>query len=180
MSKTRIRLLTATLEDAEEIVRTIDPGSLQNFEFLRAGLTVEGERNYLRKMYTSPSDYFYLIRKADTGTLLGAVGLHDVDIQIQSARIGISLFREEFRGQGFGSEAMEQILEVAFRNLRLHEVNVNVFVENVRAQKRNATFGFRPAGILKEYYRLDTECKDMVHMTLCRCRWEDTQKGRTA
>ena len=185
MKPNRILLKLARPGDAQRIVEAIEVSTLQNLSFFsgKRRLTVEEERAYLEKIASDPSQQLYLIVRKDDGRLLGTVGLHDIDAANRNARLGISIFRAEDRGNGYATEALETLIALAFTMWKLgaagntfHKLYLNVFIENERAKQLYARIGFKKDGILRQHYLLNGEWHDMVHMSLFKSEWEELRQ----
>lgn len=74
---------------------------------------------------------------------IGNVGLKEIDHKLLKAECFIEIGRSTFRGQGYGLEAMTQLLIKAFRDLGLKEVELEVLEFNVAAIKVYKRLGFR-------------------------------------
>jgi RimJ/RimL family protein N-acetyltransferase len=82
----------------------------------------------------------------DTGAIIGAMMLFDVDLFHSTAETGSGIFLPELRGKGIGSESKLLLLEYAFDYLGLHMVRSNVWGRNTRSQAALRKQGYRDAG----------------------------------
>jgi RimJ/RimL family protein N-acetyltransferase len=70
-------------------------------------------------------------------------GVNQVD---RSAMLGILIGEAEYRGQGYGTEALRLLLDYAFNLLNLHSVMLGTFAFNVAARRCYEKAGFREIG----------------------------------
>jgi ribosomal-protein-alanine N-acetyltransferase len=85
------------------------------------------------------------IYRASDHQLMGGVGLHAPSAGNQSAELGYWL-GHPYWGQGYASEAVREVLRVAFGPMKLHRVAAGIFVGNSRSEGVLRKAGFRLEG----------------------------------
>ena len=80
--------------------------------------------------------------------------------QVSSAKVKIFSY-EENHGKGYGSEALNLLIDYAFNNLNLHKVTLKVVDYNKQAIKLYEKKGFVKEGILKENILQNNEYLDV-------------------
>jgi len=91
------RLLLVPLEetDAEEVLRWINNQEIvKNFQFFTGKVKVEEELRYIRKMKKSPGDLLLGIF-IEGEELIGTCGLHEIDFNNHTARLGVIIGKKE-------------------------------------------------------------------------------------
>lgn len=103
----------------------------------------------------------------DSGRLLGASGLHNVEWDTPSAEIGYWL-RDGAVGHGYAEEAVRLLLAFAFECLGLARVGLNCDPSNVRSRRIPGVLGFALDGRLRSNRRTpDGALRDtLVHSIL--------------
>ena len=96
---------------------------------------------------------------------LGEIVLTDIDEAHGSARLRLSM-RPGSRGRGYGTEAIDLVLGLAFDGYGLHRVGLEVLSVNPRALALYEGVGFRVEGRLREAYRDGDRWCDGVVMGL--------------
>jgi len=85
------------------------------------------------------------------------------------AEVGIAIMEKEYRGQGYGTEALQQVVEYAFNTLDLTLLGLTVFSSNLRAIRVYEKLGFKKTIFLKNSWLLPSgEYADMWVMELSR------------
>jgi diamine N-acetyltransferase len=79
------------------------------------------------------------------GTLVGRIGLREIDWYAQSSVLGVS-FRPDRLGEGLGTDAMRIFLEYYFGPLGMEALFLDVAAHNVRARRCYERCGFRLLG----------------------------------
>lgn len=98
-------------------------------------------------------DLFFAIRSADPkrhewtilsrqDTIIGYVGLREIDQIDRSARLGIG-FGYPYIGQGYGYEALCAFLDAVFSTLQFRSIRLDVGMPNLRARRLYDRLGFR-------------------------------------
>ena len=178
MRKMRVILRYADISDAEEMLAAMDEGATQNLSFFSKSVTLERQREYLKRMIDSASDRLFLIRDfSNDGALLGTVGLHELDTHNKNARLGVLIFNPELRGSGIGSKAVRLVLDIAFQNMGLNKVYAKCFVTNFRMKIFLIELGFRTEAVLEKEYLLRGKYHDMVKFVIFREGFSTTEGG---
>ncbi|TRZ69558.1 MAG: N-acetyltransferase [Bacteroidetes bacterium] len=85
--------------------------------------------------------------------VIGAIDLFDFDPFHLRAGIGI-LIRDEFRKNGYASEALEILIHYAFDILNLRQLYSNITPENTASISIFEKYGFERCGIKKDWIRV--------------------------
>lgn len=92
------------------------------------------------------------IELKQSGEIIGAVGLFDLDKRNQKTEIGYWLGME-YWGKGVASEAVSLVVQYCFRTLKLHRVYAHVFVGNVASERLLLRLGFQWEGLERDCRR---------------------------
>lgn len=85
------------------------------------------------------------------------------------AEVGIAIMEREYRGQGYGTEALRHVVDYAFDKLGLILLGLTVFPSNQRAIRAYEKVGFRKTEVLEDSWLLPNgEYTDMWVMELSR------------
>ncbi|HWV23054.1 MAG TPA: GNAT family N-acetyltransferase [Thermomicrobiales bacterium] len=119
-----------------------------------------------------PQDWVrFAVCLRETGETIGAVGIDGVDYQNRRAESESEIFRPEYRGGGYGSEAKHLLFDYAFNTLGLHSLQSWVFFPNLRSAAALRKQGYREAG--REHWLLQGEggYKDFGTYDLLAAEW---------
>jgi len=83
---------------------------------------------------------------------LGEIVLDGIDDVVRSAGLSLAM-RPGYRGRGYGTEAIQLMLGLAFDGLGLHRVELDVLSINTRATSLYENLGFRVEGRKRDAYR---------------------------
>jgi len=94
---------------------------------------------------------------------LGEIVLNDLDRVVRSASLRLAM-RPAYRGRGYGTEAIQLMLGLAFDTLGLHRVGLDVLSTNARAQSLYENLGFVAEGRLRDAGRDGERYCDVIVM----------------
>lgn len=108
----------------------------------------------------------FAIRLKRTGRLIGVCQLTAIHAVNRSADLQIRIGEASARDRGYGSEAVQLLLEFGFRDLNLHRIALQVFATNTRAIRTYERAGFRHEGTLRDAVFLDGRFVDVKVMAV--------------
>ncbi|MBM6862070.1 GNAT family N-acetyltransferase, partial [Clostridium saudiense] len=91
--------------------------------------------------------------------ILGEAVLMEIDDDNKSCHFRIAIFNKDLCGQGIGYKATLEVLRVAFEELKLHRVELEVFDYNLRAKKMYEKAGFKVEGLKRDGIFIENEFK---------------------
>ena len=111
--------------------------------------------------------HWFTIRAVADNQLLGDIVIDVTQWNARDSFVGLGIGPRNFWGKGFGTEAMQLILQYAFTELNLRRVTLTVFEYNQRAIRSYEKVGFRHEGrqrdrILREGKRWDILCMGIL------------------
>ena len=143
---------------------------LNNYEvtrFLETGsfpTTTATLRNYLESIAKHPNNVMLAIIEKKTNRHVGNVKLGNIHPLHRNADIGIMVGDKSVWGKGYGSEAMELMLEYGFKRLNLHKITLGVYADHDGAVRAYKKLGFAVEGTLKEQLFRDGAFRDKTVM----------------
>ncbi len=116
--------------------------------------------------------YNFAIRTLGDDRMIGNVDLSGVNWVARDCWVGIGIGAREDWGKGYGTDAMNLILQFAFENLNLNRVSLTVFEYNERAVNSYRRVGFAEEGRLRQWMQRGGERYDLIFMGVLREEWE--------
>lgn len=120
---------------------------------------------------TSPDVFLFAVRLLDSEEIIGLLEMDGVDWAHRTTFISIGIGEAQYRGRGFGYEAMHLALKFAFNELNLHRVCLTVFSYNSAAITLYERLGFTREGTYREHLERDGRRYDMYLYGLLRPEW---------
>lgn len=127
----------------------------------------EGQWLSQQSSYTR-GEYQFAVEALDSGELIGRCGMIRVDWKNRWAELGIMIGRPEYRGKGYGTDAMKQLCRFAFDEMNLHKLKLSVIDFNGQALGCYEKCGFQREGILKKEVFREGKYHDVIVMGLIR------------
>ncbi|MFC4075749.1 GNAT family N-acetyltransferase [Salinithrix halophila] len=122
--------------------------------------SLEGVRSFIESVQKDASRVDLVIFHKEEERPLGELALMEMDPFNRHALLRIAIDRPEDRGKGYGSEALEVLLEYAFGVLQLHRIELEVFAFNASAIRAYEKVGFKKEGIRREVLFYDHRYHD--------------------
>lgn len=107
------------------------------------------------------------------GKHIGNCTCYDIDSYRGEAQIGIIIGDRECWGKGYGTDALDALIDHIFRESKLNRLYLKTLDWNVRAQRAFEKCGFVKTG------RTNQDTHDFVVMELHRKRWEELKRQRS-
>ena len=163
MSVTRV----VSMDDAEALTSLLRANRefLAPWEPLREDgyFTVEAQRQILAgQLEAFAREATVPLVIVDGGRLAGRITVNGITRgAFQSASIGYWVSRA-CNGRGLASAAVAEVIEIAFRKLRLHRLQAETLLHNVASQRVLTRNGFRPFAVAPSYLQIAGEWQDFV------------------
>jgi RimJ/RimL family protein N-acetyltransferase len=132
--------------------------------------TDEVERFFQSRLLSTES-VAYGVHVRPTGRLVGLTTFSSLDPDNGSVLFHITLGERDAWGHGYGTEAAQLMLWLAFERIGLHRVGLTVFAFNERAIRSYQKVGFRIEGRLREAIVRDDRRWDEIQMGILRDEW---------
>ncbi|MDQ7097196.1 GNAT family N-acetyltransferase [Desulfosporosinus sp. PR] len=109
----------------------------------------------------------WLFKKSDgLSRTIGSIALNNIVYgAFLSCHLGYRLDGEEVN-QGYMTEALEKVIEFAFKTMGLHRIEANILPRNLRSMRVVEKLGFYNEGLAKKYLRINGKWEDHIHMVL--------------
>ena len=107
---------------------------------------------------------FYAIADKDTKEYIGGIDLTSIDPIDKTCVMSIVIGKEKFRNKGIASEAIGLLMDIAFMDLKLHKIELNVYEKNIPALKCYQKNGFIIEGTSRDHMIIDGQYENLIHM----------------
>lgn len=160
----RLYLSPRSTEDAEIYTQWLNDFDTTDYLDRSCSLiSLQDEKKYLE---TAEEGYFFSIINIENDQIIGAISLERILNANRSATMGIFIGDKEYRNKGYGTEALQLILDFGFNYLNLHSINLNVMSFNERAMACYKKCGFKECGRRRECVYVNGKYYDKVMMDI--------------
>jgi RimJ/RimL family protein N-acetyltransferase len=112
---------------------------------------------------------FAIERKSDR-QVIGTCTLHHLHRQNRRAEVGYALGRP-YWGNGYMNEAMQALVDYAFRSMNLHRLEADIDPHNKSSARSLERLGFQREGLLRERWIVGGEISDSAIYGLLAGEW---------
>lgn len=114
---------------------------------------------YLQRCARDDHYGFMICRRAD-GAIVGSIGLFQiVRFSMQGGVTGYFVGAPHVR-QGYATEALQLVIRLAFRKLKLHRVEANIQPHNAPSRALVKRAGFTREGLSRRFLKIDGRWRD--------------------
>ncbi|HSP47932.1 MAG TPA: GNAT family N-acetyltransferase [Clostridiaceae bacterium] len=151
----RLLLRNIGKDDREFIYRHFSDETVTRYLYDEEPLTSIEEADQIIDFYLRPEPRtmhrWIMVRKSD-GMKMGTLGFHIWDREAGRVEVGYDL-REEFWGNGYMREAMEEIIRFAWGEMRVKEIVANISLDNEKSISLIENLSFAISGTKMELFR---------------------------
>ena len=162
----RLMLRPLCGDDATAMHRAQDDEELSRLTGTQVQFSLQDVERHCRKIEEAQDRVDFAITVS--GRTVGEVVLNQIDFQNRCASLRMAIWQKDMRDQGFGTEALELVLEYAFKSIELNRIELEVYAFNPRARHVYEKLGFVAEGVRREALWWDGVSVDAVCMGLLR------------
>lgn len=176
---TLVRLVAPSERDAPLLARWTEDAS-----YLRAldsdyarPVSSQEFAHRLNPEQADPNRLEFHLRALADDRLIGFVALHSVEWNNGAAQLAVGIGEPEYRGKGYGTDALQLILRFAFHELNLFRVGLDVIASNTRAIRAYENLGFQREGRMRGAVLRDGRRTDRIFMGILHDEWSAHQQA---
>ncbi|MDB5230897.1 MAG: acetyltransferase, ribosomal protein N-acetylase [Chitinophagaceae bacterium] len=155
--------------DREEISTMFGIGDDESFETNR--------RKFVAKVVTPDfSILIFRILLKNTSVMIGWCGFHTWFVLHERAELGYMLLEEEYKQQGYMSEALPVVIQYGFEEMQLNRIEALIGQNNFSSLKLVAKNGFVQEGILRQHYKSGDLIDDSIMFSLLKEDYQHNKK----
>lgn len=91
-------------------------------------------------------------------------GLHPVH---RRAELGIMMFDKQVWSKGYATEALNAVVDYAFKELKLHRIHADYYATNVASARLFEKCGFKIEGVFRDHFWVKDRFVDSVRIGRC-------------
>ena len=169
----KVRLRPIEPADVRLLLRWINGSAALEWLQARLPVTQRQEQAWAARAATDPQMPTFIIQTL-RGVDIGVLGL-----QLESNRgiFGIAIHEARYWSRGYGQDAVEVMVDAAFRVLPLQRIELLVLPGNVRALRCYENAGFVREGVLRNYIYNRGRPQDMIVMSMLHKEWAERDRS---
>ncbi len=155
-----------------------DPDFCRFLRDISFPFSLRAEQDWIESQVAADGEGSYTFAiEADNRALIGTIGLHRISYKDGHAGMGVGIGLPEYRGRGYGTDAIGTLLRFCFGDLRLHKVWLEVDCGNDRAIRCYERIGFRQEGTMRDHSYKDNRYRDYYLMSILDREFKGWRKG---
>jgi RimJ/RimL family protein N-acetyltransferase len=151
-----------------------------HFLGVKAPIGREGGEAFAQKVAAQQGKTMYSFTICQLGEErgIGNVTLRNLDRENGSAEVAIVIAAKSLQGRGYGTDAMNCVLDFGFGELRLERIYLHVFDYNERARRSYEKSGFKTDAVLRRARFHRGVHHDVTLMSILRGDWLALERRR--
>lgn len=137
----RIFLRPLDVTDAHVLFEQTQDETLRYLTGTTATFSLEQIEQHILSIQADPTRFDFALC-LNSGEIIGECSILDIDAELKQAGFRISMRALPWTSQGYGTEAISCIFQFCFEELRLHQLELEVFSHNERAIAAYKKVGF--------------------------------------
>jgi len=177
----RVFLRPAEKSDLQVFVRWFADAEMSGFLGMRAPFSEAMEEQWFTRAVEQQGKehYHFVMCRLDDGQPIGTISLFHIDGVNGTAGVGISIGEKSLWGKGYGTDAMNALLDFSFGELRLERIWLDVYDFNVRARRSYEKSGFVAEGMQRHAHYSRGKYQDVLLMAILRDDWSALERKRS-
>ena len=172
----RIRLVPTKREYIKSYLKWINDPEITQYTIMFRPMTKEMEENWYDNLPKRQNDFLFaivILKENEEEILIGNCGIHEVNWKDRVGVCGIMIGEKSYWGKGYGTEAMELLLNYGFKVLNLNRIELLVHDFNERAIKCYEKLGFIREGLTRQAVFVNGNYHDTLIMGLLQQEWKE-------
>jgi RimJ/RimL family protein N-acetyltransferase len=176
----RVWLRAAEKADFIDDAPAVSDAETGHFLGLKMPVSAEGGEQFAQHKLSAQgqSIYTFAICLLADDRRIGNTALRNIDRENGSAEMSIVITDKPFQGRGFGTDALNCLVDFAFGEIRLERVYLHVFDFNLRAKRSYEKAGFQTDAILRRSRFHHGQHHDVHLMSILRGDWLALERRR--
>lgn len=162
----RIFLRPLDVTDAHVLFEQTQDETLRFLTGTTATFSIEQIEQHILSIQADPSRFDFAIC-LNSGEIIGECSILDIEAELKQAGFRISMRALPWTGQGYGTEAIACIIRFCFEELRLHQLELEVFSHNERAIASYKKVGFDIVETIPDAVSYEGRSFDEIIMRKC-------------
>lgn len=159
-----VKLDSFLKEDSLKLFQWINDKELVRYNAIYKPIHEITHNEWFKKISNNQNGIIFGIKLTNDNCLIGSCQLFDLHPVFRTAELQIRIGDKEYKSKGYGTIALNMLLDYGFKNLNLNRIFLQVFGDNIRAIKSYNKVGFVTEGTLRQAAFIEGEYKDIVFM----------------
>ncbi|MFX1503371.1 MAG: GNAT family N-acetyltransferase [Promethearchaeota archaeon] len=174
LRRTRVKLGPIKREYIDSFLKWFNDPEITQYLIMYRPMTRMSEEDWIENLKEKNDDiHFSIVIFHENGSekIIGNCGLHKINWKDRIAEVGIVIGEKEYQNKGYGSEALDILLEYGFDTVNLNRIELYVYEYNTRAIKSYKKVGFVEEGRKRQFIWNKGKYYDAILMSVLAEEW---------
>lgn len=169
----KVWLRAITRADFTEDAAAVSDAETGHFLGLKMPVSGDSNDGFVQQVLAQQgtSMWTFAVCRLSDDRRIGNLSLRNMDRENGSAELAIVLTDKASQGHGYGTDALNCLVDFGFGELRLERIYLHVFDYNLRAQRSYAKAGFQTDAVLRRSRFHRGQHHDVHLMSILRDDW---------
>jgi RimJ/RimL family protein N-acetyltransferase len=175
----RIKFAPLEREHIDLFLKWFNDPEITQYLIMYKPLTRDFEEEWFDNLkHNEDSVYFsiLLLDEKNPEKIIGNCAIQNINSKNRSCSCGITIGEKEYQNKGYGTEAMELLVEYGFNTLNMNRIELIVYEFNIRAYKSYHKVGFIEEGRKRQARYHNGKYHNEIIMSILREDWENKAK----
>jgi RimJ/RimL family protein N-acetyltransferase len=140
-------------------------------------MTQAGVEEFFERVKNDKNRIWFVIVQRKDGRVIGEIGLLRMFQDWRTTDLSIIIGEKDAWGKGYGTKAINLLLDYAFGNLGFHRVAIGVVAFNEAALRFYEKAGFKREGVQREGYYHNYQYHDFIMMSILETEFRELQRA---
>jgi len=171
----RIKLVPTKKEYIESYIKWINDLEITQYLVMFRPMTIEMEEAWYENLPKRENNFLFAIvisEENEKELLIGNCGIHQVNWKDRVGVCGIMIGEKDYWGKGYGTEALELLLDYSFKTLNLNRIELLVYDFNQRGIRCYEKLGFTREGAKRQAVFINGDYHDTLIMAILQQEWK--------
>ncbi|MCT8976230.1 GNAT family N-acetyltransferase [Clostridium sp. CX1] len=156
--------LRVTYINDPEIIKSLTPD-------IPYPMTLHEEEKWFQSVTALNDTYKFAIETLNDSKFIGGCSINSVDWKNSVATVGIFIGNRQYRGKGYGTDAMRVLTDFVFMQMNINKIRLIVYSYNESAIRCYEKCGYKVEGVLKQEIYKDGKYYDKISMGLLKAEY---------
>ncbi|MFX1503194.1 MAG: GNAT family N-acetyltransferase [Promethearchaeota archaeon] len=175
----RVTLGPIKREYIESFLKWFNDPEITQYLVIYRPMTRMAEEEWMDNLKTRENDILFSIvipNEDGTEKLIGNCGIHRIDWKNRVGEIGIAIGEKEYQNKGYGTEALELLLDYGFKTVNLNRLELYTYDFNIGGLKSYKKVGFVEEGRRRQFVWINGSYHDAILMGILAEEWREKNK----
>jgi len=171
----KVKLAPLERKHIDHFLKWFNDPEITQYLTIYKPMTRDWEEEWFSNLKTREDSVYYsiqIIDEEDQDKIIGNCAIQDINNKNRACSCGITIGEKNYQNKGYGTEAMEMLVEYGFNTLNMNRIELTVYEFNIRAYKLYQKVGFIEEGRKRQARYHNGRYHDEIIMAILRKDWE--------